>query len=142
MRQEAGFCCVQYAICPDQLTPLLPGGMDAAPPGFSFDTIPPIAMAMQDDACLMDPDTDFISIPESGACCRYSSSSRCDTSNFSFAILSPIEGATCNPTGSASAAIQSRYCGQYLNFALSAMTNSFICGTALLSSCSVLKEML
>ncbi len=101
MRQEAGFRCVEYSVCADQLSPLLPGGDDAAPPGFSFDTAPDDAQARVDDDCLSDS-IDVISIPESAG--------------------------TCNPTGAASAAVHSRYCGQFLNFVSGVTANSVICG--------------
>ncbi len=101
VRQEAGFCCVLYSVCADTEQLALLNGV--ASPGFSFDTFP--ITSMQDDACVsanpVDNSIDFVSIPESAG--------------------------TCNPTGAASAAIQSRYCGIFLNAVPGLTKNAAVC---------------
>ncbi len=37
IRQEEGFCCVEYEVCPDQRTILPAKNDDGLPAGFSFD---------------------------------------------------------------------------------------------------------
>ncbi len=66
IRQEKGFCCVEFSVCPDELA-TLPGGSDAAPAGFSFDTSLSPARAKVDHGCRSTENSiDYISIPESG----------------------------------------------------------------------------
>ncbi len=60
VRQEDGFCCVEYQVCPDQRG-TLPGGL---PSGFSFDGTQ--ANSRVDTNCRKaDNSLDFISIPAS-----------------------------------------------------------------------------
>ena len=64
IRQEEGFCCVEYYVCPDQDVQL-PGAV-SAPAGFSFDTTQANQNSRVDDSCRSGKNSvDHIAIPES-----------------------------------------------------------------------------
>ncbi len=78
--------------------------------GEAFGLSPTLTTGMQDDDCVS---SDYVGIPTSAT--------------------------SCNPTGAASAATDSRYCGPFLNVADAATQDVPICGECARSECGALQ---